>query len=285
MLIISITITRSVPHTYFIMVILGDRTFTWTIKSFMDGPDTFIQDMDRSDGSSKERREEFILHVILKHLEGYWGGCSSANEKVYRILGRIMSADSNIVFKHTLHLLFHLICKDNLSNDTQNLVLVEKNLRTSLFSSEKGFERDLNAEQNFQLMVYGRVLSLLLVQRVRQKNLPTTTLEEDLKKVQDDVRKCCAKVENKRKDEFRYSLEFIDRMISVLLTPHDKLTAATKLNDFLKESEDFFINQTTEHTKRLKILDTYRKKKSGEWCVLHCILIFLHGEVTQREIV
>lgn len=251
----------------------------------MDSPDGFIQEMHRSDGLSKERREEFILHVVLKHLEDYWGGCSSANEKVYRILGKIMSVDSTIVVKHTLHLLFHLICKDNLSKDTRNLMLVEKNLRTILFSSEKGFERDLNAEQNFQLMAYGRVLSLLLVQRVRQQNLPVTTLEVDLKKVQEDVRKCCAKVENKRKDEFRYSLEFIDRMICLLLTPNDKLTAATKLNDFLKESEEFFVNRTTDDTKRLKILDTYRKKKSREWCVLHCILIFLHGEVTQREIV
>ncbi|KAJ7356115.1 hypothetical protein OS493_026494 [Desmophyllum pertusum] len=51
----------------------GGLEFQWSIKTFFENPEKFIQEMDINACSSKEEKEDFILHKILPHLEESWG--------------------------------------------------------------------------------------------------------------------------------------------------------------------------------------------------------------------
>ena len=265
--------------------ILGDEEGQWSIQSFFENPDLFIQKMDISADLCKEQREEFILLKILPHLEQSWGRCPSSNEDVYKILAKISrSINSGAVVRHALQLLFHLICKDDFGSANDNLLVVEGVIRTSIFSSEGMFAKDEHSEGNLKLFLYSRILSLLLMQKVRQDELPIVDRETVLKNVHEEVIKRCDQLKNKKKDRFRYSMEFILHTITRLLKPHGKSIAPSKLKGFIKECKEFCGSSKME-SKDLNILRTLQKKKTiDEWIDLHCILIYLHGKVNLTRV-
>ena len=271
----------SIYGCIFVTMILGENEWQWTIRSFFENLDRFIQKMDISADLCKEQREQFILLEVLPHLEKSWGKCSSYNEQVYKTLSKIScSVNSGTVVKHALQLLFHLICKDNFGNGHRNLLVVEAIIRSSIFSSEGMFRKDEHSERNLKLFVYSRVLSLLLIQQVKEGELPIVDLEEDLKKLHKELRRRCDELKNKKKDIFRYSMEFTVKMISHLLKPYDKLTSTTKIKFFMEECQEFCGDSNME-SKDLKLLRTLgEKKRNVEWVDLHCILIHLHGKVS-----
>jgi len=260
--------------------ILGDAKGQWSIQSFLENTDRFIQRLDTSTGLCKKQREEFILLKILPRLEKSWGKCPPSNEDAYEILAKISrSIKSGVVVRHALQLLFHLICKDDFGSGNDNLLVVEEVIRSSIFSSEGMFAKDGHSEGNLKLFLYSRILSLLLMQKVRQDKLPFVDREIVLKSVHEEMRKRCSQLKHKKKDLLRYSLEFILSTITCLLKPQSKSTACTKLKGFIKESEEFCGSPEME-SKDLKILRTLEKKKTNEeWIDLHCILIHLHRKV------
>ena len=235
--------------------------------------------MDKTAGVCKEQRENFILLVVLPHLEESWGKCSSSNEEVYKILAKIScSINSGKVVRHALQQLFHLICKDNFGSGNGNLLVVEATIRSSIFSSEGMFKKDEHSEKNLKLFVYSRILSLLLMQQVLEKELPIAALEQDLKMVQEELKR----LKNRKRDAFRYSMECIQITISHLLKPRDKLR-------LLGECQMFCANPTVE-SKDLKFLrklaeknKSFQMNKRVEWIDLHCILVYLHGKVGQTN--
>ena len=271
------------------ITILGDKEFQWSIEEFMDNPVQFIQEMDISAGLRKEQREQFILFVLTR-LEQSWGKCSSSNEEVYKILAKLScSKNSGKVVKQALQLLFHLICKDNqLGSGNGNLMIIEAIIRSSIFSHERGmFNEDEHSEQNLKLFVYNRILSLLLLQQVQNGELPIEKVQEDLKRPQKELRRCCDQIKNKKKDVFRYSMEFILKIISHFLKPQDK-SVTTKIRGFLVECQAFCANPKMK-SKDVKLLEKLEKRghvqtiKNGEWTELHCILIYLHGKVQSER--
>ena len=230
--------------------------------------------MDVNAGPLKEAKEDFILRVILPYLEQSWGKCPSSNEEIYEILAKIScSAKCGKVVRQALQLLLHLICKDNFDNCNQNLLVVEAIARSSILSSEGLFKRDRDSERDLRelkLYVYSRILSSLVTHQVRKGDLPIDTLEQDLKKIQDELKRFSLQLSNKKKDCLRYSTEFIIKAISYLLRPNDKLKSS------LNECQEFCLNQEI-NSNELKVFR--QLKKNGEWIDLHCILIHLHGKV------
>lgn len=254
----------------------------YSIQSFLDNPDRFIQDMDNCAGLSKEQREQFILLEILPHLEESFGKCSSSNEDVYKILAKIScSKNSGKVVKHALMQLFHLSCKDDFgSTGNDNLLVVEATLRSSIFSPNGIFKNDEHSEQDIKLFVYSRILTLLWIQKVRHEELPTIIREDELKKAKEELKK----LKNRKKGVFRYSMELIQSTISHFLQPRSKLMAS-KLSGFLDECrtfcgnpkmecEDLTIHHTLSERNKSFLMNT-----RNEWINLHCILIHLHGKV------
>ena len=227
--------------------------------------------MNKSADVCKERREQFVLLKIIPHLERSWGKCCSSNEEVFKILAKVSrSLNSGKVVKHALQLLYHLICKGNFVSSNDNLLVVEAVIRSSMFT------KDEHSQGYLKFVVYSRILSLLLMQQVRHENLPMVSLENDLKSVQEDLRR---HIKNKlKKDNFRYSMEFILNTIDRLLKPHDKSIAPTKLKDLIEECHEF-CGKAEVQSKELKIIRTLEAKKSVQWINLHCILIYLHGKV------
>ncbi|KAJ7356110.1 ptk6 protein tyrosine kinase [Desmophyllum pertusum] len=250
----------------------GGLEFQWSIKTFLENPEKFIQDMDINAGSLKEEKEDFILHKILPDLEESWGKCFSSNEEIYKILAKIScSGKSGKVVRQALQLLLHLICKDNFDSCNQNLLGVEAITRSSILSPDGLLKNDRHSERELKLYVYSRILSSLVIQQVRQGELPiVAALEQDLKKLQDELKRFSNQLNTKKKDGVRYSMEFILKAISYLLKPHDKLKG------FLDECQEFCLNQEI-NSNELKVLR--KLKKNGEWIDLHCILIHLHGKV------
>ena len=236
--------------------------------------------MDTSAGLWKKRREEFILLEVLPYLEKSWGKCPTSSEEYYEILAKMScSTKSGMVVKHALQLLFHLLCKDDFESGNDNLLVVEEVIRSSIFASEGMCAKDEHSERNLKLFLYSRILSSLLIQKVRQDKLPFVDREIVLKNVREEMRKGCNQLKHKKKDLLRYSMEFILNTITCLLKPHDKSTASTKLKGFIKESKEFCGSPKME-PKDLNILRTLEKKKTNdEWIDLHCILIHLHRKV------
>lgn len=228
--------------------------------------------MDINACSLQEEKEDFILHEILPHLEESWGKCSSSNEKIYEILAKIScSRKSAKVVRQALQLLLHLICKDNFDSCYENVLVVEAVIRSSILSSEGLFKTDRHSERELKLYVYSRILSSLVIQQVRKGELRIETLEQDLKKLQNELERCANMLKNKKKDGFRYSIEFILKAIPCLLKPQDKLKV------LLDECQEFCSNQKI-NSSELKVL--HELKKNGKWIDLHCILIYLHGKVS-----
>ena len=232
----------------------------------------FICDMDNNACSLQEEKEDFILHEILPHLEERWGRCFPSNEKIYEILARIScSKKSAKVVRQALQLLLHLICKDNFDNCYVNLLVVEVIIRSSILSPEGLFKTDRDSERELKLYVCSRILSSLVIQQVRKGNLRIETLEQDLKKLLKELKQFGDQLYNKKKDAFRYSIEFIQEVIPCLLKPRDKLKV------LLDECQEFCSNWkiTSDYLKVLQGL-----KKNGKWIDLHCTLIYLHGKVS-----
>ena len=227
--------------------------------------------MDINAGSLKEEKEDFILNEVLPHLEESWGKCSSSNEKTYEILARISCSEkSGKVVKQALHLLLYLICKDNFDNCNENLLQVEAVARSSFLSPEGSFKNDQNPERELKLYTYSRILSSLVIQQVQKGDLPILTLKQDLKRLQEELKKFGNDLSNKKKSCIRYSIEFIQEAIPYLLKPPVRLTG------FLHECQEFCQNEIRRS--ELKILLELNKK--GKWIDRHCILIYLHGKVT-----
>ena len=54
------------------IILTGDEEFQWSIESFFQDLDLFIQEMDKTGDIVMKQRESFILQVILPHLETSW---------------------------------------------------------------------------------------------------------------------------------------------------------------------------------------------------------------------
>ena len=261
-------------------MILGNEEYQWSIESFYENLDRFIQKMDKSSNLCKEQREQFILLKVLPDLEESWGRCSSKNKEVYKILTKLScSLNSDTVVKHSLQLLLHLICRENFGSDIESLMVLEDIMRSSIFPSEGMFKKHEHSERKLKLFCYSRVLSLLLMQQILQDELPILDLEEDLKRVQKELRSRCDQVKNKRKDVLRYSMEATLETNSHLQKPNDNSPMAARLKSAIEECQAFCGNSRKE-SKDLDILRSLKqRKKNGEWIDLHCILIHLHGKV------
>ena len=227
--------------------------------------------MDNNACSLQEEKEDFILHEILPYLEESWGRCFSSNEKIYEILARIScSRKSAKVVRQALELLLYLICKDNFDSCHENVLDVEVVLRSSILSPEGLFKTDRHSERALKLYAYSRILSSLVIQQVRKGELPIETHEQDLKKLQKELQRFGDQLKNKKKDGFRYAVEFILEAILCLLKPQDKL------KELLDECQEF-CSDLKITSGDLKVLQGL--KKNGKWIGLHCILIYLHGKV------
>ena len=234
----------------------------------------FIGDMDNNACSLQEEKEDFILHEILPHLEESWGRCFSSNEKIYEILARIScSRKSAKVVRQALQLLLYLICKDNFDSCHENVLVVEVVLRSSILSPEGLFKTDRHSERELKLYAYSRILSMLVVQQVRKGELRIETLEHDLKNLQKELKQFGDQLKNKKKDGFRYSIEFIQEAIPCLLSPQDKLKV------LLDECQEF-CSDLKITSGDLRVFQ--RLRKNGKWISLHCILMYLHGKVSLR---
>lgn len=263
-----------------------DGNYIWTIQSFLENPDQFIQEMDKTTGIVKKQREFFILSAVLPDLEKSWGECLTSNdrEEVCKILAKLTcSLNSGKVVRRALQQLFHLICKENFGSSNENLMVVEETIRSSILSSERLFSKDEHSEQNLKLFVYSRILWLALMQQVLQDKMLVVDRKEDLKTMQEKLKR----LRTKRKDVFRYSLELIQTTISHLLRLHNKSTATKKLIDSLNECQEFCRKKEikSEDLNVLRKLNQEKSKsfqptKRNEWFNLHCILIHLHGMVS-----
>ena len=251
--------------------ISGDANFKWTIDEFLENPEKFICDMDNNACSLQEEKEDFILHKILPHLEKLWGRCFNSNKKIYGTLARIScSRKSAKVVRQALQLLLYLICKDNFDSPRENVLVVEVVIRSSILSPEGLFKTDQHSERELKLYAYSRILSSLVIQQVRKGELPIETPEQDLKKLQKELKQFGDQLKNKKKDGFRYSIEFIQEAVPCLLNPQDKLKV------LLDECQEF-CSDLKIISGDLKVLQGL--KKNGKWIGLHCILIYLHGKV------
>ena len=258
----------------------GHEECQWSVESFYENPDRFIQKMDKSSNLCKEQREQSILLKVLPDLEESWGKCSSKNKEVYKILTKLScSLNSDTVVKHSLQLLLHLICRETFGSDSGSLLVLEEIMRSSIFPSEGMFRKHEHSERKLKLFCYSRVLSLLLMQQLLQDEMPILDLEEGLKRVHKELRSHYDQIKNKKKDVLRYSMESILETNSHLQKPNDNSPMATRLKSFIEECQEFCGN-SRKQSKDLDILRSLRqRKKNGEWIDLHCILIHLHGKV------
>ena len=260
--------------------ILGHEECQWSIESFYENPDRFIQTMDKSSNLCKEQLEQFVLLILLPHLEESWGKCSSKNKEVYEILTKLScSLNSDTVVKHSLQLLLHLTCRGHFGIDNGGLVVLEEIMRSSIFPFEGMFRKDKHSERNLKLFCYSQVLSLLLMQQILQDGMPILDQEKDLKRVHKELKSHYDQIKSKRKDDLRYSMETTLVTNSHLQKPNNNSPIAARLKKFVEECQEFCGNSRKE-SKDLDILRSLKqRKKNGEWIDLHCILIHLHGKV------
>ena len=243
--------------------------------------------MDAAADLCRERREQFILLEVLPHVEESWGKSSESNKDNYELLATLShSVSSGQVVRHSLRLLLHLICRDNFEKGHGSLLELEAIMRSSIFSPQGVFRRDKQSERTLKLFVYSRILFLLLSPEVRQGELLVGDVENDLKKIVEELQRHQKQVKNKKKDTLRYSIELILALFSnsFLIESREISRKAERMENFLEECKEFCGNPNKE-SKDLKILQTLReRKKTLQWDELHFILYHLHGKVCNLTI-
>lgn len=254
----------------------GEIDFEWTVELFLENPEKFIREMDTCAGSLREEKEQFILRGILPYLEQVmWGKSSANNIDTYKILAQAScSRSSRDVVKHSLHHLRHLLYRDSLDCSKQNLLSVEKIIRSSIVSTEGVFREEADPIRLLRLSVYGCILSELIIHQI-QAGFSRIDLKNNLKKLE-ELKVYFNQISLKKKDILRYSMEFIQEAISHLLKSPNK-TLSTHLGRYLEECKALCANQQIEE----KALSLFQRLKTSrvKWFDLHCILYYLHGKV------
>lgn len=264
---------------------LGTTDGTSSLESFLEDVDKSITEFDNSGGPLKEQKEHFILVQILPYLELSWGKAASNKMDAYKILAKISnSRSSGKVVRHALQQLQYLLFRDDHDSCKENLLKVEKIMRSSITSPEAVFREEADLLKEIRLSVYKRILSLIIIHQI-QAGFSTADLKNDMKKLQEELKKYCNNINYKKKSYFRYSMEFIMEAISYLLKPGNKVTA-TSLGGCIDECQDLFEAQQFDVMdlaflrklqKRSRV--AMKKMKTGDWFDLHCILCYLHGKV------
>lgn len=263
---------------------LGATDAKSSIELFLEDVEKSVAEFDNADGPLKEEKEQFILLQILPYLELSWGKSASKKMDAYRILAKISSSrSSGEVVKQALLQLQHLLFRDNLESCKENLLKVEKIIRSSINSPDAVFKEEADSVRETRLSVYQRILCLIIVHQI-QAGFSTVEFKNDLKKLQEELKICCNQIIYKRKNVFRYSMEFIQEAISYLLKPNNKVAASNLSGCFdqcqdLLDKQDFDV-MDLKFLRKLKKSRAFAKKmKAGEWFELHCIMCYLHGKV------
>ena len=256
------------------LTFLGEIEFEWTLQSFLENPEKFIQEMDTCTGSIKKGKEQFILQGILPYLEKYmWSKSSANNIDTYRVLAQASCCRSGNVVKHSLQQLLHFLYRDGLENYKQNLLSVEEIIRLSIVPPDGMLRKEAGPTRVLRLSVYGRILSEQVVHKF-QAGFSRIDLKDDLERlaeVKDYFKQIIPSL--KKEDILRYSMEFIQEAVSYLLPR----SPTTDLGCYLEECEAFCANSQTAIKKFL----LFRRLRYSEvkWFDLHCVLHYLHGKV------
>lgn len=267
----------------FYIILSGVTDACSSIESFLKDVEKSMGEFDNADGPLKEEKEQFILLQLLPYLEVSWGKSPTKKMDAYRILAKISSSRSGgEVVKHALLQLQYLLFRDNLESCKENTLLkVEKIIRSTINSPDAVFKEEADSVREIRLSVYQRILCLIIVHRI-QAGFPTVDFNNDLKKLREELKVCCNQVNYKRKNYFRYSMEFIQEAISYLLNLNNKV-AASNLGGCLDQCEDILEKQdfdVMDFLRKLKKSRGFAKKmKPGEWFDMHCIMCYLHGKV------
>ena len=255
----------------------GEIDFEWTVESFLENPETFIREMDTCAGSQREKREQFILLGIFPYLENImWGKSSANNIDTYYILALASCSRSSLdVVKHSLNQLQHLLYRDNLYSCKQNLLSVERIMRSSIVSDDGLFREEAETPRLLRLAVYGRFLTELIIQQI-----PAEFSKRDRK----NVKKLKGLFSHRSLTEsqletFTYSIDFIQIAISYLLkSPKEKRRKLLK--GYLEECKTLCGNKQLDKIEETGLAFFQKLMESKvKWFDLHCILHYLHGKV------
>ena len=255
----------------------GEINFEWPLELFLENPERFIREMDTCVGSLREEKEQFILRGILPYLEQFmWGKSAANNVDTYKILAQAScSRSSRDVVKHSLHHLQHLLYRDSLDCCKQNLLSVEKIIRSSIVSPDGVFREESDPMRLLRLSVYRCILSELIIHQI-QSGFSRIDLQNNLKQLE-ELKVYFNQINLKKKDILRYLMEFIQEAISYLLKSPEKKTMKTlkTLEHYLNECKALCANKQIEE----KTLIQGLKKSKVKWFDLHCVLYYLHGQV------
>ena len=234
--------TLLLPWIFYFSTLSWCEDCQWTIVSFFRNPKRFIQKMDTSADLCRERREQFILLEALPHVEESWGRCSESNNDIYELLAKLShSVSSGQVLRHSLRLLLHLICRDNFEKGYGSLLDLEAIMRSSFFSPQGVFRREKESERTLKLFVYSRILLLLLRPEILQGEKLAVDVENDLKKIVEELQRDQKQVKNRKKDTLRYSIELILALLSnsFLIENRETSRKAERMEKFLEECQEF----------------------------------------------
>lgn len=267
-------------HTFLFSFKLDPADETLSKESFLQDVDKSLKEFESSGGKLKKELEEVILLQVLPYLEESWGKSSSQKMDAYVILAKLSSCRScSEVVRHALQQLQYLLFRDNLDSCKESLLKVEKIVRSSIISPDAVFKEEADSAREVRVSVYKRILSLICIYQI-QTGFSTVDFKDGLKKLQQDLKHYCTQIRYKKKNYFRYSMEFIQGAISYLLKGSGKATA-TNLGDCLDNCLSLLENQESDVTKEFpeKLKKIVKKVKTGEWFDLHCVLCYLHGKV------
>ena len=261
----------------------GEIDFEWTVESFLENPEKFIQEMDTCAGSQREKREQFMLLGILPYLENVmWGKSSANNIDTYNILALVScSRSSRDVVKHSLYQLQHLLYRDNLDSCKQNLQSAESIMRSSIVSEDGLFREEADTPRLLRLAVYGRFLTELLIHQI-QAEFSRKDLKYDVRKFKKLKGLFSHRSLTGSQFEtftFTYLIDFIQIAVSYLMkSPGEKQRKL--LEGYLEECKTLCGNKQLENIEATGL--SFFQKLVGsnvKWFDLHCILHYLHGKV------
>lgn len=250
---------------------LSDPQIIAKVRKFFSDENASLKNFSKLTGDERKLYEQFISNEILPSLEGSRKTEFEVIEACMTLSKLSCIRNSPTLTKHVQYQLLHLVGKAG----TNPLIKeVEKILREPLIKADSVFNDDGPVEKELRLGVYSRVIAGM-VASVASGHLPLTNISDkdmkELRQVLEILKKLSKDVAVKKRDQLRYSVEFIQEGISRVRT--GKKCTDSNLTAYFEKCN------AEGDVKDIDLLNTIGRGKM-HWFDLHMVMYYIHSMVS-----
>lgn len=250
------------------------------VEEFAKRIDDHIEDITKTSGMERKKKEQLIIHVVLPKLEKSITEWSEVGEASLVVAKLACAGICDAITTHAMELLLQLVSRNKLGGKADKLQQIEEIVRRSVTSGFFSMQKPELLEK--LVVVFSHLLILLLNEISKNNHLHLTSKsEEELKGVVAKLEKRYrARSQPKKAMERNPQLKLA---LDVISEAAERISEGSSRGEqhleFLKEVNSV-LESTDDPTKSVKQLKKYQKKHSNHsWFDVIFSIYHIHGQV------